>query len=110
MHQEAVSPLVRDAIAMLREHYGDRLLHLAVRAPAPGPEEMDDMDVELIVVLGGQFERWREIIAMGPVAGALGLGYDIAISLLPVSPDEYANPELLGPVTGGDVAEAVGVL
>jgi len=109
VHQEAVSPLVRDAIALLREQYGDRLLHLAVRAPAPGPEEMDDMDVELIVVLEEPFEWSSEVIAMGPTAGAIGLKYNLACSLMPVTLEQYENPDLLGPVTGGEVAEAVGV-
>lgn len=109
MHQEAVSPLVRDAIAMLREHYGDRLLHLAVRAPVPGAEEFDDLDVSVIVVLDGTFNWGQEVIAMGPIAGAISLKYNLVCSLMPVTLDEYQNPDRLGPVAGYDVAEAVGV-
>jgi hypothetical protein len=84
--------LIAEAEARLRELYGPRFAGMAVRAPAPGPDPEDDMDVEIIVILNGEIDRYREIRHVGWIASDLGLGHDLALTILPVTEDEVADP------------------
>lgn len=65
---------------------------MAVRAPAPGPDPEDDMDVEIIVILRGEIERYREIRRVGWIASDLGLERDLALTILPVTEADVADP------------------
>jgi len=84
--------LITEAEARLRDLYGTRFAGMAVRAPAPGPDPEDDMDVEILVILRGDIERYREIRRVGWIASELGLARDLALTILPVTEEEVAEP------------------
>lgn len=107
MQDASSSPIVAEAVERLRALYGERLAAVALRAPAPGPDEFDDMDMEFIVVLRGQFRRFEEIRALSIIASDLGIEHGLAITAMPVSPDEFRDPWSMGPVHGQEISEAI---
>lgn len=96
-----------EAVERLRALYGERLVGVGLRAPARGPDAFDDLDMEFIVVLSGQFRRFDEIRKLSAVASDLGIEHGLAISVLPVSPAEFGDPWSMGPVHGREIAESV---
>ena len=50
-----------------------------------------ESDVDVLVVLDGNVESGREIRRMGDVRTRIGLRYEQALSLLPVSEEAYRN-------------------
>lgn len=95
--------LLTDLQTALKDLYGDRLVRLVLYgsqskttsslpfgAQARG-DTHDESDVDVLVVLNGSVEPGREIRRMGDVRTRIGLRYEQALSLLPVSEEEYQN-------------------
>lgn len=83
--------LLSELRTALEDLYGERLVQLILYGSHARGETHAESDVDVLVVLEGPVELGREIRRMGDVRTRLGLRYEKALSLLPVSNAEYQN-------------------
>ncbi len=107
MQDASSSPIVAEAVERLRALYGGRLRAVAVRSPAPGPDQFDDLDMEFIAVLEGEFRRFDELRAVSVIASDLGIEHGVGIAVIPISQEEFPDPWSMGPVHGHEISEAI---
>ena len=86
-----LEPLLSDLRTELKDLYGDRLLQLVLYGSQVRGEAHPESDVDVLVVLDGPVEPGEEIRRMGTVRTRIGLRYEKALSLLPVSETDYEN-------------------
>lgn len=84
-----IQPLLADLRAALEALYGDRLVHLVLYGSQARGDTHDESDVDVLVVLRGPVQPGREIRRMGTMRTRIGLQYEQALSLLPVSKSDY---------------------
>jgi len=71
--------------------YGERLVRLVLYGSQARGDTHEESDVDVLVVLEGPVEPGPEIRRMRDIRTRLGLQYEKALSLLPVSETEYRN-------------------
>ena len=86
-----LEPLLADLRAALEDLYGDRLVRLVLYGSQARGDTHPESDVDVLVVLEGPVEPGREIRRMRDTRTRLGLQYERALSLLPVSETAYRN-------------------
>lgn len=86
-----IQPLLADLRAALEDLYGDRLVRLVLYGSHARGEAHDASDIDVLVVLKGPVQPGREIRRMSRVRTQIGLEYESAVSLLPVSEADYRN-------------------
>ena len=86
-----IQPLLTDLRAALENLYDDRLAQLVLYGSQARGDTHDESDVDVIVVLDGPVQPGREIRRMSRVRTQLGLEYERALSLLPVSEADYRD-------------------
>ena len=77
----------------LAEHYGDRLKGVVLFGSEARGDADEDSDVDLLVLLDGPVETWREIRAILDQIYPLQLarGFYRHLSAIPVNAEEYAS-------------------
>ncbi len=81
--------LLADLRAALEDVYGDRLARLVLYGSQARGDTHEESDVDVLVVLHGDVQPGREIRRMGDVRTRIGLRHEHALSLLPVSKEDY---------------------
>jgi predicted nucleotidyltransferase len=83
--------LLSDLRTALEDLYGDRLVRLVLHGSRARGDTHAESDVDVFVVLEAPVEPGREIRRMRDIRTRIGLRYEQALSLLPVSETEYQN-------------------
>lgn len=74
----------------LEEHYGDRLREVVLYGSEARGESAPDSDIDILCVLDGPVNDWREISAITEITYALQLEYlDRVFHIFPVSVVDY---------------------
>ena len=92
---DSTPPRVRAAIAEVRARlealYGDRLARVVLYGSYARGEAGPDSDVDLLVVLRGPYNAYREIRRTGLLRLEVELTYGVDLSLQPYSEKEVAT-------------------
>lgn len=88
-----LKPLLSDLRTELEDLYGDRLVRIVLYGSQVRGDAHAESDVDVLVVLNGSLEPGAEIRRMGPVRTQVGLQYEKALSLLPVSETDYESQD-----------------
>lgn len=83
--------LLTELRGALEDLYGDRLVRLVLYGSQARGDTHEESDVDVLVVLQGTVEPGEEIRRLGDVRTRLGLQYEEALSLLPVSEVDYRD-------------------
>ena len=83
-----VRAAIADAKAGLEALYGDRLDRVVLYGSRARGDARPDSDVDLLVVLRGDYEPYAEIKRTGEIRLAVGLRHGVALSLQPYSEEE----------------------
>lgn len=86
---ERNNPLLARCRRVLAELYGDRLAGVVLYGSCARGDEDAESDVDLLVLLDGQFDLFEEIERMVHALYPLELESDRCISVQPVSAEEY---------------------
>jgi predicted nucleotidyltransferase len=73
----------------LKELYGDRLVKLVLFGSQARGDAAPDSDIDVLVVLRGSVEPYREIHRASPVTAAVSLEHDVVISCVYVSEERF---------------------
>lgn len=85
-----VNELLNSIKKRLREHYGDRLIEVILYGSEARGESEPDSDIDILCVLDGPVNDWKEISAITEITYPLQLEYlDRMIHILPVSAGDY---------------------
>lgn len=84
-------PLLADVRAGLEALYGDRLAALVLFGSQARGDATPDSDVDVLVVLHGVVDAWREITYSGPVFLAVSLDYDVLITPIFTQVSDYVS-------------------
>ncbi len=88
--QSHIPALLDDLRHRLSQHYGDRLVQLVLFGSQARGEAAMDSDVDVLVVLRGDVPHpGLEIDAMMDIIYDLTLRYECALSVLPVSEEDF---------------------
>ena len=82
----------------LEQHYGSRLVRVILFGSQARNEAQPDSDIDVLVVLRGPLDPNEEIRGLSPLSSSLSLKYDVVISCVYISEEEYrseASPLLL---------------
>lgn len=81
--------LLRDLRARLEALYGDRLHQVVLYGSYARGEETPTSDVDVMVVLEGEVDPWKEIRRMGDAGYETFSAYEELVTLYPVSRAEF---------------------
>lgn len=102
---------IRTALAELKsrllEMYGERLDRLVLYGSHSRGDARADSDVDVLVVLRGEYEPYSEIRRMGPIRLEVEIGHDVVLSLQPYSVEEIGIHE--SPFMRNAVADAIAI-
>ena len=90
-HSSGLDSLMTDLRVALEDLYRERLARLVLYGSRARGDTHAESDVDVLVVLEGTVNPGREIRRMRDVRTRLGLRYEQALSLLPVSGTEYES-------------------
>ena len=90
-------PKIRDVVVELakglREIYGDRFRGLLLYGSYARGTAWEGSDVDLLLLLEGPVSPVREILNVQPIKNPLSLEADLALSIVPVSVEDFARGE-----------------
>jgi uncharacterized protein len=92
---EAIRPVLADVKAALHDLYGDRLEQVILYGSYARGDTHAESDVDVLVVLNGPVDSGREIRRMSDIRINVGLGFDVALSLLPASTEQVNSASTL---------------
>lgn len=84
-----IEPLLQELHATLEALYGERLAKLVLYGSFARGEAWAGSDIDIMVVLRGEVDNWKEIKRMSEVTYAIALKHEELIAKLPVSLAEY---------------------
>lgn len=90
----AVEALLAQVRSRLESHYGPRLAGIVLYGSVARGSEEPESDVDLLILLRGQLDYFRELRALVEVLYPLQLDSERFISALPVALDEYRSGSL----------------
>ena len=73
----------------LKTLYGARLSEIILYGSFARGEGTKDSDIDIMVLLDGKVNSWKEIDRTIDLVTEINLKYDILISLLPIAKDDY---------------------
>lgn len=83
--------VLHDASTILRVLYGDRLAHLVLYGSQARGDATAESDVDVLVVLRGDFDLYEEIKRLTDVQLELFDRHELLVSLQPYSEEEFAS-------------------
>lgn len=78
--------------------YGPRLRRVVLFGSHARGEATEDSDIDLVLVLKGPVDAYREIERLGEATWAIDLQYGVLLAVVPISEDDFlhrATPLLL---------------
>lgn len=84
-----IESLLRDLRTRLEALYGDRLHAVVLYGSYARGEERPESDVDVMVVLEGEVDPWREIRRMSEPGLEIELEYEEMVTLYPVSREDF---------------------
>jgi len=90
-----IRPLLRELKARLQELYDERLDRLVLYGSQARGDTHAESDVDILVVLNGPVDSGREIRRMSDIRVDIGLGFDVALSLLPAATEQVNSASTL---------------
>ena len=94
-----VRAALAEAKARLEAIYGDRLVRIVLYGSRARGDARPNSDVDLLVVLRGEYQAYAEIRRTGPLRLDLSIRYGVSLSIQPYNADEVAdtsNPFMRG--------------
>jgi predicted nucleotidyltransferase len=96
---EHLPPTLQEAVrkleAGLRNLYGERFRGLLLYGSYARGDAREGSDVDLLLLLEGPVNSFREILRMEPVTWPLSLEYDTVLSVTPMSLDSFERQDSL---------------
>lgn len=89
----SVQEVVAEFRADLERLYGSRLVHLILFGSRARGEATAESDIDVLVVLRGPVDPNEEIPRGSPLAAALCLKYDVVISCVYVSEEDFRGEQ-----------------
>src|SRR6476661_268472 len=86
---------VRKLEAGLRDLYGERFRGLLLYGSYARGDFRDGSDVDLLLLLEGPVNPYREVVHLQDVKWPLSLEYDTVFSVMPVSAEAFENAETM---------------
>ena len=85
----ADDPLLRRCAWAIREAYGDRLAGIVLFGSAARGEDTPESDIDLLVLIEGEFGLWEEIGRLVDLLYPMQLESDRLISARPARAEDY---------------------
>ncbi|HTG35142.1 MAG TPA: nucleotidyltransferase domain-containing protein [Thermoanaerobaculia bacterium] len=96
---EHLPPTLQEAVrkleAGLRNLYGERFRGLLLYGSYARGDAREGSDVDLLLLLEGPVNSFREVLRMEPVTWPLSLEYDTVLSVTPMSLDSFERQDSL---------------
>ena len=86
--------ILEECVRRLEDHYGDVLAGVVLYGSVARGEAEDESDIDLLVLLSSDFDRWQEIQAIGDVLFPVQMKCDRYISAKPVAEADYREGRL----------------
>jgi predicted nucleotidyltransferase len=91
----ALQEAVRKLEVGLRDLYGERFRGLLLYGSYARGDAREGSDVDLLLLLAGPVNPFREVLRMEPVTWPLSLEYDTVLSVTPVSAQAFEKSETM---------------
>jgi len=73
--------------------YGKRLLKLMLFGSQARGDEEPGSDIDVLVILEGEVNPWKEITRTGRVTAAISLKYDVVVSCVYMPEDRFISEQ-----------------
>jgi len=98
MRAEMVHPRLQTILTELRNYlaglYGERLADVVLFGSQARGDAVDGSDIDVLVVLKGKVRSFEEIDKTGDFTAQLCLKYDVLISKVFISEDDYLHSQM----------------
>ncbi len=91
MRHEALTEILHELRADLENRLSDQTVRLYLYGSQARNEARSDSDIDVLVILNGEFQYFDLVQKTGDIAARLSLQYDTVISLAFVSAQKFAN-------------------
>lgn len=85
--------ILRELRCRFEALYGERLVHMVLFGSQARGDAVPGSDIDVLVVLHGPVDLGEEIARTGERMASLSLEYDVVISRLFVSADQFSNEQ-----------------
>jgi predicted nucleotidyltransferase len=96
---EHLPPTLQEAVRKLetglRDLYGERFRRLLLYGSYARGDAREGSDVDLLLLLAGTINPFREVLRMEPVTWPLSLEYDTVLSVTPMSTEAFERQDSL---------------
>ena len=86
--------ILEECVQRLEDHYGDDLAGVVLYGSVARGEEEEESDIDLLVLLTSDFDRWQEIQAIGDVLFPVQMKCDRYISAKPFAEADFREGRL----------------
>ncbi len=93
MKHEKLNEILSELHERLREHYGDRLVDVVLYGSQARGDAVEGSDIDVMIVLRGDFNYWEEIQQTGEFIAALSLKYDTVVSRVFVGDEKFRREQ-----------------
>ena len=86
--------ILDECVQRLEQHYGEELAGMVLYGSVARGAEDEESDIDLLVLLKSEFDRWQEIQAITDVLFPVQMKCDRYISAKPVAAADYREGRL----------------
>ncbi len=94
MRHEAIKPILKQLRFELASLLGDQMEAMYLYGSQARDEARADSDIDVLVVLRGDFQYFDMVQRTGDLAARLSLRYDTVVSLAFISSDKFSQQQL----------------
>jgi len=90
-----IEKILEEVKFKVKSLYGDKLKSVILYGSYARGEEKQKSDIDIAVILKGDFELFKEIDRIIDVTYDIGLNYSVLLSIKPISEQDYDKPNTI---------------
>ena len=90
-----IEKILEEVKYKVKSLYGDKLKSVILYGSYARGEEKQKSDIDIAVILKGDFELFKEIDRIIDVTYDIGLNYSVLLSIKPISEQDYDKPNTI---------------